>query len=77
MAYDHKVDIYSLGIIFFELYQPFATGMERAESLKELKKGVLPDYFVKKFPKEVSGVFRSFLFYIYSHSYRLFVVLLL
>jgi hypothetical protein len=28
--------------------------MERAESLKELKKGVLPDYFVKKFPKEVS-----------------------
>ncbi|KAG2179624.1 hypothetical protein INT44_006472 [Umbelopsis vinacea] len=52
LAYDHKVDIYSLGIIFFELYQPFATGMERAESLKELKKGVLPDYFVSKFPKE-------------------------
>lgn len=74
MAYDHKVDIYSLGIIFFELYQPFATGMERAESLKELKKGVLPDYFVKKFPKEVSRD-GSFLFCINSHSYRLFVVL--
>jgi translation initiation factor 2-alpha kinase 1 len=52
LAYDQKVDIYSLGIIFFELYQPFATGMERAASLRDLKKGVLPDNFVKKFPKE-------------------------
>ncbi|CAM0138509.1 unnamed protein product [Umbelopsis sp. WA50703] len=52
LAYDQKVDIYSLGIIFFELYQPFATHMERAECLRDLKKGVLPDDFVKKFPKE-------------------------
>ncbi|KAG2173217.1 hypothetical protein INT43_004591 [Umbelopsis isabellina] len=54
LAYDQKVDIYSLGIIFFELYQPFATHMERAEHLRELKKGVLPDDFVKKFPKEAA-----------------------
>ena len=28
-AYSYKVDIYSLGIIFFELFYPFSTQMER------------------------------------------------
>lgn len=28
-----QVDLFSLGIIFFEVCQPFATGMERAEVL--------------------------------------------
>ncbi|KAF7728660.1 Eukaryotic translation initiation factor 2-alpha kinase [Apophysomyces ossiformis] len=50
--YDEKVDIYSLGIIFFELYQPFATGMERAETLDRIKRGVFPNGFVEKYPKE-------------------------
>ena len=27
--YDQKVDLYSLGIIFFEMCHPFSTGMER------------------------------------------------
>ncbi|KAI9020665.1 kinase-like domain-containing protein [Phycomyces nitens] len=51
-AYDEKVDIYSLGIIFFELYQPFTTGMERATAIDRLKDGLFPDGFVKRFPKE-------------------------
>lgn len=29
--YNHKVDIYSLGVIFFELHYPFSTDMERAK----------------------------------------------
>ena len=29
--YDHKVDIFSLGVIFFELHYPFVTDMERAK----------------------------------------------
>ncbi|KAI7854457.1 kinase-like domain-containing protein [Circinella umbellata] len=50
--YDDKVDIYSLGIIFFELYQPFTTVMERACAIERLKKGVFPDGFVEMYPKE-------------------------
>ena len=29
--YNHKVDIFSLGVIFFELHYPFDTDMERAK----------------------------------------------
>ncbi|KAI9319883.1 kinase-like domain-containing protein [Dichotomocladium elegans] len=52
MAYDEKVDIYSLGIIFFELYRPFSTAMERAQGIEYLKQGVFPDGFVEAYPKE-------------------------
>ncbi len=31
VKYDQKVDIFSLGIIFFELHYPFLTSMERAK----------------------------------------------
>lgn len=31
MHYDQKVDLYSLGIILFEMCYPMSTGMERAE----------------------------------------------
>ncbi|KAI8332042.1 kinase-like domain-containing protein [Chlamydoabsidia padenii] len=50
--YDEKVDIYSLGLIFFELYQPFTTWMERADAISNLKNAMLPDGFVEKYPKE-------------------------
>ncbi|KAL6451422.1 GCN2 eIF-2-alpha kinase GCN2 [Candida maltosa Xu316] len=35
--YDEKVDMYSLGIIFFEMCYPLATGMERARTLNDLR----------------------------------------
>lgn len=38
MMYDSLVDIYSLGIILFELcHEPFQTGMERIETIKRLR----------------------------------------
>lgn len=43
--YNQKVDIYSLGVIFFEMcYKPLATGMERVKILLNLrsKEIVLP-----------------------------------
>lgn len=37
-TYNQKVDLYSLGIIFFEMsHQPFETGMERVETLAALR----------------------------------------
>lgn len=38
VVYSHKVDVYSLGIIYFEMLYPFATGHERIISLQELRK---------------------------------------
>lgn len=35
--YDEKVDMYSLGIVFFEMCYPLSTGMERAQTLNELR----------------------------------------
>jgi hypothetical protein len=53
-VYDEKVDIYSLGIIFFELYYPFSTVMERANVLRDIRlEGRVPADFVRKWPKEV------------------------
>lgn len=50
---NEKVDMYSLGVVFFELWHPFATAMERNIILSDLKqKGALPSSWVVKFPKQ-------------------------
>lgn len=45
--YDEKVDMYSLGIMLFEMCSYFGTGMERTKVLGELRKadGILPATF--------------------------------
>ena len=44
--YDEKVDIFSLGVIAFELWHPFVTGMERAILLRNLQQdGAMPAEF--------------------------------
>ncbi|CAK9803135.1 Eukaryotic translation initiation factor 2-alpha kinase [Anthophora plagiata] len=50
--YNYKVDIYSLGIIFFELLIPFVTEMERIINLINLRKSVFPKNFIDDYPAE-------------------------
>lgn len=42
VRYDQKVDIFSLGVIFFELHYPFHTEMERAQVLDDLRQHRFP-----------------------------------
>ncbi|KAF7824321.1 eIF-2-alpha kinase GCN2 isoform X3 [Senna tora] len=52
---DEKVDMYSLGVVFFELWHPFGTAMERHVVLTDLKqKGELPSTWVAKFPEQAA-----------------------
>ncbi|KAL8509276.1 hypothetical protein ACS0TY_016465 [Phlomoides rotata] len=52
---DEKADMYSLGVVFFELWHPFATAMERHVVLSDLKlKGELPSNWVTQFPEQAS-----------------------
>lgn len=54
LNYNFKVDIYSLGVILFELLVPFYTAMERIKTLTDLRKNIFPKTFCKEFEHEVS-----------------------
>lgn len=57
--YVKKSDIYSAGIIFFELLHIFSTDMERFQIISEIKKGIYPISFVNAFAtyyKMISGM---------------------
>lgn len=50
---DEKVDMYSLGVVFFELWHPFGTAMERHKVLMDLKQnGSLPPSWAAEFPEQ-------------------------
>ncbi|XP_057214345.1 eukaryotic translation initiation factor 2-alpha kinase 1 isoform X2 [Triplophysa rosa] len=48
--YDSKSDMYSTGVIAFELFQPFGTEMERVHTLGELRQGKVPETLSKNWP---------------------------
>lgn len=55
--YSLKSDIYSLGIICFELFYPVATQMERMRVLDELKNHHrFPEAFLRQWPKEAAFI---------------------
>lgn len=61
MSYNYKVDIYSLGVIFFELLNPFTTEMERYQTLTRLRNNIFPPEFSKKFKNEVTNWYYIFI----------------
>ncbi|NXM85728.1 E2AK1 kinase, partial [Oenanthe oenanthe] len=54
--YDFKSDMYSMGVILLELFQPFGTEMERTEVLTHLRTGQIPHTFSKKWPTQAKYV---------------------
>ncbi|KAM9598746.1 eukaryotic translation initiation factor 2-alpha kinase 1 [Morphnus guianensis] len=54
--YDFKSDMYSMGVILLELFQPFGTEMERTEVLTHLRNGQIPHTFYKKWPIQAKYV---------------------
>jgi translation initiation factor 2-alpha kinase 1 len=48
--YNTKCDIYSLGVILFELFQNYGTEMERFKSLGDLRKGIIPEMVYRNWP---------------------------
>ncbi|KAM3591882.1 uncharacterized protein V6R79_008963 [Siganus canaliculatus] len=48
--YDSKSDMYSIGVLALELFQPFGTEMERVRTLSNLKEGKIPDSFCNRWP---------------------------
>ncbi|XP_036607761.1 eukaryotic translation initiation factor 2-alpha kinase 3 [Trichosurus vulpecula] len=51
-TYSHKVDIFSLGLILFELLYPFSTQMERVKTLSDVRNLKFPPLFAQKYPQE-------------------------
>jgi len=50
--YNEKVDVFSLGLILFELFHPpWTTEMERTQDLSDVKHGRMPDTIKAKFPR--------------------------
>ena len=66
-VYSQKVDIFSLGVILFELLYPFATQMERVRTLVGVKQQNFPDRFCREMQKEVQ-VARWLLLYTCMYS---------
>jgi translation initiation factor 2-alpha kinase 3 len=50
--YCNKVDVFSLGVIFFELLNPFKTEMERLNTLQQVRERQFPKFFTSCFPEE-------------------------
>ncbi|XP_029432303.1 eukaryotic translation initiation factor 2-alpha kinase 1 isoform X2 [Rhinatrema bivittatum] len=54
--YDFKSDMYSVGIILLELFQPFGTEMERTKILTELRNGRVSSSFNGQWPIQTKYV---------------------
>jgi len=70
-----KVDLYSLGIIFFEMcYRPLATGMERVKVLVNLRNStiILPPDFTEDGRTQQIHIIRYILWFLYK--FKLWII---
>ncbi|CAG9568143.1 unnamed protein product [Danaus chrysippus] len=51
-SYSYKVDIFSLGLVLFEMLHPFGTDTERIKCLMNARCGKYPQDFVSDYPNE-------------------------
>lgn len=58
VEYDEKTDIFSLGLIFFEMLHPFSTRSERAIVLSKVRQGEIPKHMLETYPHEMDLVKR-------------------
>ncbi|RXN00043.1 Eukaryotic translation initiation factor 2-alpha kinase 3 [Acipenser ruthenus] len=49
-VYTHKVDIFAMGLIVFEIFYPMTTVAEKVDVFSDLKGGVFPNGFKGEFP---------------------------
>ncbi|XP_053197179.1 eukaryotic translation initiation factor 2-alpha kinase 1 isoform X2 [Scomber japonicus] len=56
--YDSKSDMYSVGVLALELFQPFGTEMERVRTLGDLREGKIPDSFCQRWPALAKYIMR-------------------
>ncbi|XP_074866291.1 eukaryotic translation initiation factor 2-alpha kinase 1 [Carettochelys insculpta] len=54
--YNFKSDMYSVGVILLELFQPFGTEMERTKILTSLRNGHIPSSFNSKWPLQTKYI---------------------
>ncbi|XP_039082059.1 eukaryotic translation initiation factor 2-alpha kinase 1 isoform X2 [Hyaena hyaena] len=54
--YDAKSDMYSLGVVLLELFQPFGTEMERVQVLTGLRTGQIPESLRKRCPVQAKYI---------------------
>ncbi|KAI0223504.1 Eukaryotic translation initiation factor 2-alpha kinase 1 [Lamellibrachia satsuma] len=50
--YSTKADMFSVGLIMFEMYQPFSSGMERQKSFSHVRCQELPEVFTESWPDQ-------------------------
>ena len=59
-TYDAKADCFSLGMVAFELWHPFGTGMERVRLMQRLQlDSELPEAFEAQHPEVSHGLDRG------------------